>query len=64
VLIADEPTSQLDAANRDRVVELLRHISTHLGATVIAITHDPLVAVGLDRTIQLHEGRITEDTAA
>ena len=64
VLIADEPTSQLDAANRDRVVELLRHISTHLEATVIAVTHDPLVAAGLDRTIQLHEGRITEDTAA
>jgi len=64
VLIADEPTSQLDAANRDRVVELLRHISTHLTATVIAVTHDPLVAIGLDRTIQLHEGRITEDTAA
>jgi ABC-type lipoprotein export system ATPase subunit len=64
VLIADEPTSQLDAANRDRVVELLRHISTQLAATVIAVTHDPLVAVGLDRTIQLHEGRITEDTAA
>ena len=64
VLIADEPTSQLDAANRNRVVELLRHVSTHLAATVIAVTHDPLVAVGLDRTIQLHEGRITEDTAA
>jgi len=64
VLIADEPTSQLDAANRDRVVELLRHISTHLEATVIAVTHDPLVAAGLDRTIQLHQGRITEDTAA
>ena len=64
MLIADEPTSQLDAANRDRVVELLRHISTHLAATVIAVTHDPLVAAGLDRTIRLHEGRITEDTAA
>jgi ABC-type lipoprotein export system ATPase subunit len=64
VLIADEPTSQLDAANRDRVVELLRRISTRLAATVIAVTHDPLVAVGLDRTIRLHEGRITEDTAA
>ena len=64
VLIADEPTSQLDAVNRDRVVELLRHISTQLGATVIVVTHDPLVATGLDRTIRLHEGRITEDTAA
>jgi ABC-type lipoprotein export system ATPase subunit len=64
VLIADEPTSQLDAANRDRVVELLRHIRTHLAVTVIAVTHDPLVAAGLDRTIQLHEGRITGDTAA
>jgi len=64
VLIADEPTSQLDAANRDRVVELLRRISTRLAATVIAVTHDPLVAAGLDRTIKLHEGRITEDTAA
>lgn len=64
LLIADEPTSQLDSANRDRVVELLRHISTHFATTVVAVTHDPQVAAGLDRTIRLHEGRLVEDSAA
>ena len=64
LLIADEPTSQLDSANRDRVVELLRHISTHFATTVVAVTHDPQVAAGLDRTIRLHEGRLVKDGAA
>jgi len=64
LLIADEPTSQLDSANRDRVVELLRHISTHFATTVVAVTHDPQVAAGLDRTIRLHEGRLLKDGAA
>jgi ABC-type lipoprotein export system ATPase subunit len=64
LLIADEPTSQLDLANRDRVVELLRHISTRFATTVVAVTHDAQVAAGLDRTIRLHEGHLVEDSAA
>jgi ABC-type lipoprotein export system ATPase subunit len=64
LLIADEPTSQLDATNRDRVVELIHQVSTRFATTVIAVTHDPDVAAGLDRTIRLHQGLIAGDTAA
>jgi ABC-type lipoprotein export system ATPase subunit len=64
VLLADEPTSQLDTANRDLVVELLRDIRDRCGTTVIAVTHDPDVAAALDRCVGLHEGRIMSDTAA
>lgn len=60
LLIADEPTSQLDTANRDRVIELLQYICVRLTTTVIAVTHDPQVAAGLDRTVALHEGRLVE----
>ncbi|MGN6609582.1 MAG: ABC transporter ATP-binding protein [Jatrophihabitans sp.] len=64
VLIADEPTSQLDSANRDRVADILRLITTRFGTTVVAVTHDPQVAEALDRTIRLRDGRIVEDSAA
>lgn len=60
LLIADEPTSQLDTANRDRVVAVLRRICTRFGTTVVAVTHDPDVAADLDSTIRLREGRIVE----
>ncbi len=60
VLLADEPTSQLDLANRDRVTELLRRIGTEFGTTVIAVTHDPDVAAGLGRTVAISEGRLSE----
>lgn len=64
VLIADEPTSQLDTASRDRVVDLLREIARRYGTTVIAVTHDADVASGLGRTVRLHEGRVVEDVTA
>jgi ABC-type lipoprotein export system ATPase subunit len=64
VLLADEPTSQLDTANRDQIVQLLQDIRARYGTTVIAVTHDPDVAAALDRCVGLHEGRVTSDTAA
>ena len=64
VLLADEPTSQLDTANRDGVVELVNRISERYGTTVVAVTHDHDVAAGLSRTIALHEGRLCPDAAA
>jgi ABC-type antimicrobial peptide transport system, ATPase component len=63
VLLADEPTSQLDTANRDRVVELLQRINARYGTTVLAVTHDPDVAVAMSRQIVLHEGRIAGEAA-
>jgi len=57
LLLADEPTSQLDTSNRDRVVELLRRITESFGTTVVALTHDPAVAGALGRTVTITEGR-------
>jgi len=58
LLLADEPTSQLDAVNRDRVVELLERVAHRIGSTLIVVTHDPAVATALGRALTLHAGRI------
>jgi len=58
VLLADEPTSQLDAGNADRVVRLLRDSRDRWGTTVVVVTHDPAVAGALDRTVTMRDGRV------
>jgi putative ABC transport system ATP-binding protein len=57
LLLADEPTSQLDRPNRDRVVEMLRTVAARFGTTVVAVTHDADVAAALGRTVTIVEGR-------
>jgi putative ABC transport system ATP-binding protein len=58
LLLADEPTSQLDGVNRDRVVELLERVAHRIGSTLIVVTHDPAVATALGRALTLRAGRI------
>jgi len=58
VLLVDEPTSQLDETNRDAIVELLRVINTEQGVTIITVTHDPIVAHRLGRSIAISDGVI------
>jgi putative ABC transport system ATP-binding protein len=60
LLLADEPTSQLDGHNRDRVVELLERVSAEFGTTVVVVTHDPVVADATQRRITLAEGRVVD----
>lgn len=57
LLLADEPTSQLDRLSRDRVIEMLQAITGRFGTTLIAVTHDPEVADALGRTVTIEEGR-------
>ena len=57
-MLADEPTSQLDHAARDRVLEALGRINAELGTTVMLVTHDPEVAARLPRTVTIRNGRI------
>jgi putative ABC transport system ATP-binding protein len=57
LLLADEPTSQLDRANRDRVVELLANVSNRFGTTVIVVTHDQELAAALGRIVTIADGR-------
>lgn len=56
LLLADEPTSQLDTDNRDKVVRLLARITSTFGTTVVAVTHDPAVAAALGRQRDRHRG--------
>lgn len=58
LLLLDEPTSQLDHTNRDKVVELMRTIVDRFGTTVIAVTHDEEVAAALHRTVSVDTGRL------
>ena len=58
LLLADEPTSQLDAHNRDLLVDLLAEVSTRFGTTVVVVTHDPKVADAFGRTLTFRDGRI------
>ncbi len=58
VLLADEPTCQLDPAARDSVIEALRHAHQVSGATIIVVTHDAAVAQALPRTVTISHGVI------
>ncbi len=58
LLLADEPTSQLDAAARESVLALLRRINEQFSTTVVTVTHDPLVARAFPRTVTIRDGRV------
>jgi ABC-type lipoprotein export system ATPase subunit len=58
LLLADEPTSQLDRASAGAVVDLIRAANKDLGTTVIAVTHDPAVGSALGRTVTIRDGRV------
>ena len=58
VLLADEPTSQLDHEARDEVLGVIAGINRSLGTTVVLVTHDPAVAGQLPRTVTIRDGRI------
>ncbi len=60
VLLADEPTGNLDAANGQGVLELLRDLNRERGLTMILVTHDQQIAQQADRVVRLAEGRIEE----
>jgi lipoprotein-releasing system ATP-binding protein len=60
VLLADEPTGNLDAGSGQGVLELLRDLNRERGLTMILVTHDPQIAQQADRVVRLAEGRIEE----
>ena len=61
LLLADEPTGNLDSANSQEVVSLLKKANRQYGQTLIVITHDESIALQADRIISLEDGRITKD---
>jgi len=63
ILLADEPTGNLDSRSGESVMELMRELHRG-GATLLMVTHDTRYARHADRTIQLFDGRIVEESAA
>ena len=60
ILLADEPTGNLDAATGQGVLELLRDLNRDRDLTMILVTHDAQIAQQADRTVRLAEGRIED----
>lgn len=60
ILLADEPTGNLDAATGQGILELLRDLNRERGLTMIMVTHDVQIAQQADRIVRLVEGRIEE----
>ena len=61
ILLADEPTGNLDTETGQKVIELLFGMQRRRGATLLLITHDPALARRCDRIIHMADGRITEE---
>lgn len=61
LMLADEPTGNLDSENSKEIVALLRHFNKSLNQTVIIITHDEKIALSADRIISIEDGKITRD---
>ena len=64
VLLADEPTGNLDTHTGAEILALIRDLHTRLGSTIVIVTHDMDVARSCARTITLRDGRIVEDRVA
>lgn len=61
LVLADEPTGNLDTQNSSEIMQLLRHSNRDLGQTMIVITHDEEIALAADRIIAIEDGRIVRD---
>src|SRR5712672_482629 len=61
ILLADEPTGNLDTRTGEEILALIRDLHSRLGCTVVIVTHDMKVADSCQRTIALRDGRIVED---
>ena len=59
ILLADEPTGNLDTENSKAVLEILRDLNERLGQTILMITHNPEAAAFAHRTIHMRDGRLS-----
>lgn len=58
LLVADEPTGDLDKSSASRILELLQALSKEHGKTIVMVTHDPRAAEAADRTLHLEKGQL------
>ncbi len=64
LLLADEPTGNLDTATGHAIIELMLGLNKEQGTTLVLVTHDPELAALADRTVHLRDGRIVRDEVA
>ena len=62
LVLADEPTGNLDRASSDGIFQLMRHMHREHGTAFLVVTHDPRLADRCDRVVELVDGRIESDT--
>jgi putative ABC transport system ATP-binding protein len=58
LVLADEPTAELDERNESAVLDALERLRTEFGSTVVVVTHSPRVAEAADRVVELRDGRV------
>ncbi|MEO0683324.1 MAG: ATP-binding cassette domain-containing protein, partial [Pseudomonadota bacterium] len=61
ILLADEPTGNLDGANGEAIMDLLFGLRDRHGGTLVMVTHAPELAARCDRTVRVADGRIEDD---
>jgi putative ABC transport system ATP-binding protein len=61
IVLADEPTANLDSETGEAIIELMKHMNREYRTTFIFSTHDPAIVGIADRTVLLHDGIITEE---
>ena len=64
ILLADEPTGNLDSKNKREIMETLRALNREQGITIVMVTHEPEMAEYADRVISMRDGQIVEDSRA
>lgn len=62
IVLADEPTGNLDSRSGDEIASTLRKVVSEWGRTVLMVTHDPRIAAYADRIVFLKDGKIVDDT--
>ena len=63
ILLCDEPTGSLDSATSQSILELFEELRSD-GLTIVVVTHDQMVGSRAERTIAMHDGRVTQDSRA
>ena len=61
IVLADEPTANLDSETGEQIIELMKHMNAELGTTFVFSTHDAAIVGIADHIIRLHDGLVTED---
>jgi putative ABC transport system ATP-binding protein len=61
LVLADEPTGDLDSQTGSEVVQLMHSMAKQEGSSVVVVTHDPVVAARADRLVEMRDGRIAEE---